>query len=117
MHNGGEVCESPYGHGVWCIERCSPNLKLNVLQKNIDHYCKAKFISMKKTTSMFMFHVMMVGGLISFGGGPCKFHKFYFCCDDLNHCVGGLGRKYVVDRPMCLQYGLSKKAHISLKMR
>jgi hypothetical protein len=64
MHNGGEVCESPYGHGVWCIERCSPNLKLNVLQKNIDHYCKAKFISMKKTTSMFMFHVMMVGALV-----------------------------------------------------
>jgi hypothetical protein len=42
----------------------SPNLKLNVLQKEINHYCKAKIISMKKTTSTFMFHVMMVGGLV-----------------------------------------------------
>lgn len=39
------------------------------------------------------------GWWFSFGGGPCKFHKFYFRCDDLNRCVGGLGRKYVVDRP------------------
>jgi heterodisulfide reductase subunit C len=64
MHNGGEGCESPCGHSVWCIERCPPNLKLNVLQKNINHYCKEKIISMKITTRTFMLHVMMVGGLV-----------------------------------------------------
>jgi hypothetical protein len=27
-------------------------------------------------------------------------HKFWFCANDLIHCVGGTGRKYCVDRPL-----------------
>jgi hypothetical protein len=27
-------------------------------------------------------------------------HKFWFCANDLTCCVGGIGRKYYVDRPL-----------------
>jgi hypothetical protein len=27
-------------------------------------------------------------------------HKFWFCANDLTCCVGGIGRKYYVDKPL-----------------
>jgi hypothetical protein len=44
-----------------------------------------------------MLHVMMVGGLVL--EVVLASFTIYFFGDDLNRCVGGLGRKYVIDRP------------------
>jgi hypothetical protein len=31
-------------------------------------------------------------------GVSIELHKFWFCYDDLLHCVGGISRKYALDR-------------------
>jgi hypothetical protein len=33
-------------------------------------------------------------------GVSIELHKFWFCYDDLLHCVGGTSRKYAFDRPV-----------------
>ncbi len=47
-HIDGDNCESPCGHGVYCIKHCPPksNIQCNALQKDISHEsCKVKIIS------------------------------------------------------------------------
>jgi hypothetical protein len=91
-----------------------PNQMLNAL-------CKKTLITtarwksyQQKQLMVFMFHIVMVG---------CPYLKVVLmsitnCCDDLNHCVGGSQKKYVVDRHLCLHYGLfKKKVKFSFKMR
>jgi hypothetical protein len=43
-----------------------------------------------------------VGDWFTTKGASIDLHKFWFCHDDLNCCVGGTNRKYALDRPTLL---------------
>jgi len=60
-----------------------------MLQKNTKHYCKAKTIS--KQTNCGIFAPCYVGYWSTTKGVLTELH------DDLNHCVGGISRKYAFD--------------------
>jgi len=85
-------------YGFWHIEQCPPksnNQCFNV-QKNNKHYSMTKIILIKIIINILI--LCYDGWWSNFSGGPCECHKFWFCHNDLNCCVGRLGEKYVVDR-------------------
>jgi hypothetical protein len=103
-HNGGEICESLYNCGVWWIEQCGPKLmaKCFASQNNIKHYYKVKITSMKATIGI---HVLCYDGWLDQASRVVFMSLKIFgnnCCENLNYCVEGLGRKHVVDRPLVL---------------
>jgi hypothetical protein len=98
-HNGAEVLECLYGDGIWQIECCSLKLSshCSMLQKDIKHYCKAKIISKQIDYGI---HVPCYVGYWSPAQGvSIELHKFWFCHDDLMHCVGRTSSKYALNRP------------------
>jgi hypothetical protein len=101
---GLKVQECVCGDGVWRIERCPPSLNTHCfaiqrgLMKHFDAIIIAKKTIAKKIHAIpspcydgLWFHLQ--------GSTPIC-HKFWFCEDDLIHYVGGIGRKYSVDRPL-----------------
>jgi hypothetical protein len=63
-----------------------------MLQKDIKHYYKAKTIS--KQTDCGIFVPCYVGYWSTTKGILIELHKFWFCHDGLNCCVGRISRKY-----------------------
>jgi hypothetical protein len=100
--DGDEMCESNCGHGVWCIKRCPPksNCQCSALQKDTNHECEAKLISLK--TTICILDPCYDSWWNNFKGDFQKSHWFWFCCDDLNYCVGSSKKKYAIDRPHVL---------------
>ncbi len=95
-----KVQEHVCGDGVWRIDRCPPSLNIHcfAIQRDSMKHCDTIFIAKK------MVHGIpnpCYDGLWSDlkGFAPIH-HKFWFCANDLIHCVGGIGRKYCVDRPL-----------------
>jgi hypothetical protein len=89
------VCED----GVWKIERWPPssNAHCSAIQRDSMKHYDAKIIT-KKTIRGIL--IPFYDGLwFDFKGFPPIHHKFWFCANDLIHCVGGIGEKYYVDRP------------------
>jgi hypothetical protein len=96
-HNGTKVLECFCGDGIWGIEHCpsKSNTHYSVLQKYTKHYCNAKTIS--KQTDCGIFVPCYVGYWSTTKGVLIELHKFWFCHDDLNRCVGRISRKYDLD--------------------
>ncbi len=92
-HNGVKVLECLCGDDIWQIECCplKSNIHYSTLQKDTKHYCKAKIIS-KQTNLVLCWLLSTTKGV------SIELHKFWFCHDDLNHCVGGTNKKYAFDK-------------------
>jgi len=73
---------------IWCIECCliSSHVQCFMLHKIILQPCKA-WIILKKI--IFNVCAPRYGGWLAphIGGLP-QIHKFWFCLDDINQCVG-----------------------------
>jgi hypothetical protein len=65
IHNSEDVLECFCGDDVWCIEGCPPklNVQCSVLQKDTNHYYKAKIISKRKIVA-FIFVMLTIGVLL-----------------------------------------------------
>jgi hypothetical protein len=81
------------------LNNVPPNQILNALLSKRTLITTVRWKSyQQKQLMVFLLHVVMVG---------CPSLKVVLmsitnCCDDLNRCVGGSQKKYVVDRPLCL---------------
>ncbi len=97
-HNGAEVLEHLCGDNIWRIECYPPKLnsRCSTLQKDIKHYYKA--IIIHKQTNCGILDLCYVGYCSTTQGLSMELHNFWFCHDDLMHCVGRTRKKYVLDR-------------------
>jgi hypothetical protein len=59
---------------------------LSTLQKTIRPYYTTRIIT--KLTTIGVPAPTYLGLLSQFRGVPFKLHKFWFCANDINHCVG-----------------------------
>jgi hypothetical protein len=66
------------------------------LQKDTKHYYKAKIIS--KIIDHGILAPCYVGNWSVVKGATIELHKFWFCHDDHNRCVGSTRRKYAIGR-------------------
>ncbi len=66
------------------------------LQKDIKHFYKAIIISNQIDRGIPT--PCYVGFWFATKATSIELHKFWFCHDDLMHCVGGTSRKYALNR-------------------
>jgi hypothetical protein len=62
------------------------------------HYCKVKIIS--RRTKCGILAPCYVGNWRAAKGVTIELHKFWFCHDDQNRCVGGIRKEYAIGRPI-----------------
>jgi hypothetical protein len=100
IFQGLKVQEHVCGDGVCRIEMCPPSLNTHcfAIQKGLMKHCDAIIIA--KKTICAIPNPCYDGLWFDLKGFTPICHKFWFCEDDLIHCVGGIGRKYCVDRPL-----------------
>ncbi len=112
------MCENNCGHGVWCTKHCPPksNCQRSALQKDTNHECEAKLISLK--TAICILNPCYDSWWNNFKGDFQKSHRFWFCCDDLNYCVGSSKKKYVIDGIMvwCVQEGTNLTQNVVIAL-
>jgi hypothetical protein len=97
---GLKVQECVCGDVVWKIERCPPlaNTHCFAIQRDSMKHCDIIIIARKIVRSTFS--PCYDGLWFDLKGSAPICHKFWFCANDLTRCVGGIGRKYCIDRPL-----------------
>jgi len=97
---GFKVQEHVCRDSVWRIERCPPlsNTRCFVIQKDSMKHYDTRIIAKKIVHGI---PSPYYNGLWSNLKRSAQIHhKFWFCVNNLTHCVGRIGRKYHVDRPL-----------------
>ncbi len=84
---------------MWKIERCAPssNSHCSVIWGDLMKHCNAWVIT--RRTICGIFSPCYDGLWFDSKGFTPICHKFWFCANDLTHHVGGIGRKFCVDKP------------------
>jgi hypothetical protein len=87
----------------------------SALQKSTKHSCVVRLIA--NLTSIGVLTPTYSRLSSQFLNAPLKLHKFLFCANDMNHCVGGTKCKYALDRLAISKIWLIQVKTISPKIK